>query len=395
MAKRVNEPIYKKFITQPIKRFNETNHAFSRGDRREVPGHHEISDESLKKQFNNIDGYTQEDRALFLAARTINYICRRVTLSRKVPEILEVGHKPRDSKGVQIPPENMLVSNPAEMSKKIKEVAKWLGADLIGITKMDLNWFYSHWGTHTVERYGVHEEGIPIEVPEEYKWAIVMAIEMDYENLKRSPANCATTDLAYSHMAIVSSSLAEFIRELGYKATPLGNEMALSIPMAVDAGLGELGRNGLLITEKFGPRVRICKVITSLPLATDKPIDLGLQAFCEACRRCADTCPGRAVKDGERTDKPWNISNNEGILKWPVDGEKCLDWWAKNGSWCAACIRVCPWNKPNRGWLLWLHKLVRWTISQTSIFNLLFMKGDELCGYGKQHIKPFPQIGKS
>jgi len=286
VAKQVDESTYKRFITQPIKRFNETNHAFSRGDRREVPGHHEISDESLKKQFNNIDGYTQEDRALFLAARTINYICRRVTLSRKVPEILEVGHKPRDARGVQIPPEKMLVSSPAEMSKKIKEVAKWLGADLIGITKMDLNWFYSHWGTHTVERYGVHEEGIPIEVPEEYKWAIVMAIEMDYENLKRSPANCATTDLAYSHMAIVSSSLAEFIRELGYKATPLGNEMALSKPMAVDAGLGELGRNGLLITEKFGPRVRICKVITSLPLVPDKPIDLGLQAFCETRRRC-------------------------------------------------------------------------------------------------------------
>ena len=103
-----------------------------------------------------------------------------------------------------------------------------------------------------------------------------MAVEMDYENLRRSPANCAATDLVYSDMAIVSSSLAEFIRELGYKAMPLGNEMALSIPMAVDAGLGELGRNGLLITEKFGPRVRICKVITSLPLVPDKPVDLGV-----------------------------------------------------------------------------------------------------------------------
>jgi len=65
VAKRVNEPTYKRFIAHPIKRFNETNHAFSRGDRREIPGHHEVSDASLKKQFSNATGYTQEDRALF------------------------------------------------------------------------------------------------------------------------------------------------------------------------------------------------------------------------------------------------------------------------------------------------------------------------------------------
>jgi hypothetical protein len=65
VAKRVNEPTYKRFIAQPIKGFNETNHAFSRGDRREIPGHHEVSDSSLEKQFSNAAGYTQEDRALF------------------------------------------------------------------------------------------------------------------------------------------------------------------------------------------------------------------------------------------------------------------------------------------------------------------------------------------
>jgi len=68
-----------------------------------------------------------------------------VTLSREVPEILEIGHRPLDASGVPILPEKLPVSNPAEMSKKTKEVAKWLGADLVGITKLDLNWFYSHW----------------------------------------------------------------------------------------------------------------------------------------------------------------------------------------------------------------------------------------------------------
>ena len=55
--------------------------------------------------------------------------------------------------------------------------------------------------------------------------------------------------------------------------------MGITIPMAVDAGLGELGRNGLLLTEKYGPRVRLCKVFTDLPLEPDEPIDLGPSIF--------------------------------------------------------------------------------------------------------------------
>lgn len=395
MAKQVSEPTYARFITaRPVQRFNEMDHAYSRSDRGEIPGHHAAADSGLRKQSKNVPGYSQEDRALFLAARTINYVCRRVTLAREAPEILEIGHKPLDENGVPITPKKV-VDDPAVMSEKIKKVARWFGADDVGICKVDLNWFYSHWGTHTTERYGTHQEGAPIELSEEYKWAIVIIIEMDYENSKRAPANSATTDLAYSHMAFVSSSLAEFIREIGYKAIPLDNEMALSIPMAVDAGLGEMGRNGLLITEKFGPRVRICKVITDLPLAADKPVDLGVQAYCEDCERCASVCPGGAIKPGERTDKAWNICNSEGILKWPVDAVKCLNWWAKNGTWCAVCVRVCPWNKPATGALAWFHGLVRWVIGRTRVFNKVFTKIDDLLGFGKQEVKPFPQVMRS
>ena len=383
MAKRVAEPTYKKFITGPIKRFDESNHCYSRSDRREIPGHHEAADVFLKKRQQNIPGYTQEDYALFVASRTINYIGRRVTLSREVPEIDEIGHKPRDANGKEIKSEKLPVSDPEEMSIKIKKVAKWFDADLAGICKLNMDWFYSRWGAHTFERYGVHEAGQPIELPEEYQYAIVMATEMDYENTKRAPAVSAATDLAYSKMAWMASSVAQYIRELGYKAIPLGNEMALSIPVGIDAGLGELGRNGLLVTEEFGPRVRICKVVTSLPLVPDKPIDIGVQDFCEKCERCVEACPGRAIKGGDRTDKAWNISNNEGVLKWPVDGEKCLSFWAKNGTWCAVCIRVCPWNKPKSEWL---HKAVRATVTRTRAFNSMFIKMDKALGYGKQVI---------
>ena len=94
---------------------------------------------------------------------------------------------------------------------------------------------------------------------------------MDAQAIVSSPAFRAgvATGVGYSRMAYAISCLAEFIRHLGYAAIPMGNDTALSIPLAVDSGLGELGRNGLLVTPQYGPCVRICKVFTDLPLATD------------------------------------------------------------------------------------------------------------------------------
>ena len=52
--------------------------------------------------------------------------------------------------------------------------------------------------------------------------------------------------------------MAQFLHHLGYKAIPCGNDTAVSIPYAIQAGSGELGRNGLLIIPEYGPHVRVC-----------------------------------------------------------------------------------------------------------------------------------------
>lgn len=380
MTKRVDEPTYKKFITGPVKRFDESNHGYSRGDRGEIPAHREIMDAMLKKRKQNITGYTHEDYALFLASRAVNYILRRVSNNREAPEIVEIGHKPRDASGKEIKPEKLPVTDLTTMSARIKRVAYWFDADLVGICKLNTDWFYSHWGTHSLNRSGIDKVGQPLELPEEYKYTIVMATEMDYKDIQRSPAVSASTDLGYSKMDWMAAGVAQYIRELGYEAIPAGNEMSLTVPQAVDAGLGEMGRNGMLITAEFGPRVRLCKVFTSLPLTPDRPIDIGVQRFCEKCERCAETCPANAVKRGERTDKAWNMSNNEGVLKWPTNAEKCLNFWVKNGTCCENCIRSCPWNKPKG----WLHSAVRGVVAYTHVFDSLFVKVDSALGYGKQ-----------
>ena len=135
----------------------------------------------------------------------------------------------------------------------------------------------------------------------------------------------------------------------------------------------------MVITYKFGPRVRLAKVLTDLPLQPDTPIEFGVTQFCEKCKKCAQHCPAQAIHYGERTDKPFNISNNPGVLKWPVDAEKCLRFWVRNGSTCGNCIRVCPFNKK----LGWLHDMVKWGVSNAPWLDSFFVWTDSWFGYDK------------
>ena len=140
---------------------------------------------------------------------------------------------------------------------------------------------------------------------------------MDYDMIKyfNNYIASAAVRMGYSRMAITNAYLSAFIRKLGFKAFGSSNDIALSVPMAMQAGLGDLGRNGLLITPEFGPRVRLSKVITDLPLLVDTPIDFGVTEFCTVCEKCAHMCPSRSIMSGDRTAEANNISNASGELK--------------------------------------------------------------------------------
>lgn len=246
------------------------------------------------------------------------------------------------------------------------------------------SWVYSN------EYNTIDHAHYPIELPSECHNAIVLAIAMDYERIRTSPTGVegAETGSGYSKMAFVANLLSIFIRGLGYQAIPCGNDTALSVPIAMAAGLGEFGRLGFLITEKFGPRVRLCKVFTDLPLKYDsyKPFKydsykpFGVDEFCEVCKKCARHCPSQAIPEGEKTMKGYNISNHSGTLKWYINAEKCFSFWAKNPTDCANCIRVCPFNKPKGK----IHDFSRFIVrSKIQIFNQLLIWVDDILGYDR------------
>jgi len=301
----------------------------------------------------------------------------------------------REPKGEFMPPPGLriTVDDPLKVTGDLKKIASFFGASLVGVCELDRRWVYSH-GYYPARRDpfargAITEEDIAagtskkIEIPEEYKYAIVCAIEMNYELLKYSPTYTSggSTGLCYSKMPLIAALVAQYIRGLGYRAIPMGNDTACSIPLAIDAGLGELGRNGLLITPEFGPRVRLCKIFTDLPLVPDKPIEFGVWDFCMACGRCAEECPSQAIPHGEPTTEIHNESNREGLLRWPINAPKCIAYWERNFSAsCSNCIRVCPFNKPSG----WLHNTVRWGVKNSRWLDSAFVKADKLLGYGKK-----------
>jgi reductive dehalogenase len=141
-----------------------------------------------------------------------------------------------------------------------------------------------------------------------------------------------------------------------------------------------MARNGLLITPEFGPRVRLAKVLTDLPLIPDRPIEFGVWDFCLICEKCAKKCPSKSIMFGEPSDEPHNISNRNGVMAWHINAETCLAFWADNHIDCSNCIRTCPFNKPAGRLHDWVHRGIRYT----PWLNELFLWGDDLLGYGKK-----------
>jgi reductive dehalogenase len=274
----------------------------------------------------------------------------------------------------------------------VKHAALFYGASLAGVAEMNPLWLYSDHFSPTRED---RERTIPVVrdgerfekaedawyIPKSMNRVIALGFEEDYLALANSPGRIASAAVGngYSRMANTAFFLAEFLRGLGYRAIPAGNGVGLSIPIAVDAGLGEVGRMGLLVTPKYGPRVRLAKVITDMPLTVDPPIRFGVSEFCEVCMLCATHCPSSSVTEGPRTWKGSSPANNPGAFKWYADVEKCYDF---NGFSCSNCKRVCPFNKPNNSWL---HRLTRLIVEgKSGVLDSLMVKFDQASGYGVQ-----------
>jgi ferredoxin len=256
-----------------------------------------------------------------------------------------------------------VTSSEDENAKLVKRLVAYLGSDLCGIATLNQSYVYSHVGR------GPGVCGDKIELS--HKYAIVFAVEMELAMVAAAPRAPVTVETGkqYGEAARISIVLANFLRRIGYPARAHiagSNYQAMLPPLGWEAGLGELGRIGTLITTKFGPRARLGLVTTSFPLEPDKPKIFGVQEFCEKCQKCAVNCPAQAI--------PYDDKKQEnGVLKWVLNREECYRYWRKAGTDCAVCMYVCPYSKP----VNLFHNFVRTLVTQSSLAQSLFVWGDD------------------
>jgi epoxyqueuosine reductase QueG len=110
---------------------------------------------------------------------------------------------------------------------------------------------------------------------------------------------------------------------------------------ATSAGVGWVGKNGLLINPDHGPRLTLATVLTDAPLAVDRPIE---ESRCGSCTLCIDHCPSKAI-----TGEVW--SRHDPFVEL-VKLDACRS--HKTGKRqtegkpnCGLCINICPYGRGN------------------------------------------------
>lgn len=271
--------------------------------------------------------------------------------------------------------ESITLVNPEEISSYIKNWAKKLGAVDCGITPLQDYHLYAVGGR--AERYDkIYEK--------KHAFAIAFTVEMDHRMMQSAPKASAIMESAqqYLESGRIAVQVAHFIRRLGYEARAHidGNYEVVCPLVARDAGLGEIGRMGLLMTPQLGPRVRISVVTTNLPLLVDAPTnDFPVIDFCTRCKKCADACPSQAISFG-------NQKETNGVLRWQINQEACFTYWTFIGTDCGRCVSVCPYSHPNN----LLHNMVRRGIRNSSAFRSIAVELDDLIYKRKPLSKPLP-----
>lgn len=225
----------------------------------------------------------------------------------------------------------------------IKQRAIELGADLVGIAVL-----------RRVD--GILTE--PKKLLEPYTTAVVIAVAISpdvFEQIRDEP-----TPLYVHHYQVANNLLDNINLHLQREVLREGFR-ALAIPasqivdrvnwmghvshkaMAKAAGLGWQGKSLLLVTPKYGPRVRLATLLTNAPFEPD-PIQ---RNRCGTCRKCQEACPAAAIKGASWEDHP---QTREDALHFIQCVEKVTEDFAQRPeigkAICGVCISVCPWGKP-------------------------------------------------
>jgi reductive dehalogenase len=259
--------------------------------------------------------------------------------------------------------------DPHVISRHIKSMAYFLGAEMVGICQVpEYAYFICDF------------EGKPVDPA--YKYAIVILTKKHYDTLSASNNTDWISDSisfqAYIRITLAAESLANYIRRLGYPAVTQydGNDLSGRakfdinfMPLLLWAGLGEVSRAFMVLNPFLGLGYKVGAVLTNMPLEVDKPIDFGLQDFCQHCHICADACSFKAIPHGDK------VMYN-GYEQWRLDTQRCVSQGVLSefGPVCNTCTKACPWTRPFN----WRNNLVRRAVIGSGVARRIATKYDSI-----------------
>ncbi|KMW58242.1 Flavodoxin reductases (ferredoxin-NADPH reductases) family 1 [Candidatus Rhodobacter oscarellae] len=267
-------------------------------------------------------------------------------------------------------PQHPSTRDPARNADNIKAALYWLGIDAAGLSDCPDWTYYSH-------------DAAGNEITPYHDQAISMIVDQGHETMEGASGDdwiaCAQSMRAYLRFSLLGGVLAQHLRNLGYPArthTVMDDEV-LHPPLLLLGGLGEVSRIGEVILNPFlGPRLKSGVVTTTMPVAHDRPIDFGLQKFCQSCNKCARECPSGAITAG-----PKLMFNGYEI--WKSDSQKCTTYrvTTAGGAMCGRCMKTCPWNLEG----LFAEAPFRWAASNVPSLAPALAKLDDMVGNGEMN----------
>lgn len=152
--------------------------------------------------------------------------------------------------------------------------------------------------------------GLPRPIIERLSYGISLAVRLSdavIEGIEDRP-----TKLYFYHyrqLNLLLDQLAlritNFIQKEGSQALPIPSSQIIDWEkqkghlshkkVAIEAGLGWIGRSNLLVNPEFGSRIRLVTILTNFPLKTDRRRKLD----CGDCNACIAVCPAGAIKESK------------------------------------------------------------------------------------------------
>lgn len=185
-----------------------------------------------------------------------------------------------------------------------------------------------------------------------YPYAMAIGHKMLEDIIEKIPLTYTNDDLAEqyldeyynSHLRVskIAQKIVAKIKEEGFNAIELdvsgkSSELDLKMPFSNKtsanlSGIGWLGKNNLLTTKEFGPRLTWATILTDAPLGeyTGRPID----SLCGDCDICVKACPGKAIVDLPNPKESYSPTKcGEFLMERKDEGHPVA---------CGMCLYICP-----------------------------------------------------